>query len=288
MRAVLRARRALFAPVLAGAKPLLTCSSFTSAYQTCLLVKDAGKYHIMMTNDYDFQKLGDDADGLPLAALQNSDRYVTMSLAPLSIPATSWIVVSEVSTAGTSGYYGEVSLLQQVSAFKATYGISTSTFMYFLPAYAAARITVPAGPQAVKAIPASADASLFAGANVFKNYGTLSTLTVATSGSSTHDKTGVAIVQFSLANYSVANVAILELTVSTAPSSTQILSVIGINPAAPPVWTEAGISWSSATWAVSTPTGYISTISKNFALMCVRLRMARLRLPASRAPQLAS
>jgi hypothetical protein len=237
----------LITPYTTGAKPLLSCAGFSSAYQSCVVVQDGGKYHIFLVNDFD-------RVGQPTGV--NPDKQVTLSLAPLGISPASQVIISEVS----AGFYGEVSKIASVASLGAGQSLS-----YLLQAYGTARITVPVAPQSVKALAPSADATLFAGNNAFSNFGTLTTLKVSTSSSAVHDGTAIALVQFNLAaGYSVANVAILELTVQNAPQASTVYHIIGINPSSPPVWAESNISWVTATWAVSQPTTLITSISQNF------------------------
>jgi hypothetical protein len=267
----------LFVPHLVGAKPLFTCSGFTSAFQICLLLRGTGKWHIFLVNDFDFMRGGQTAAGMPAAVGQNSDRMLSMSLAPLSVPPSSWAVIDEVST---NSLYGEVAAIVPVSSLG-----SASTLQYLLPAYGAARISIPSSPQNMAVMPSTADATIFAGANFNANFGTITTLTVNTSPSSVHDTTAVALVQFGFSMYTVASIAVLELSVKQAPNATVILSVIGINPVKPAVWTESGISWNSASWVVTQPSGFISSVSKNFALMVRAALKCRLltRMPLQKS-----
>jgi hypothetical protein len=240
----------LITPYTTGAKPLLTCAGFSSAYQSCVVVQDTGKFHIFLVNDFD-------RVGQPTGI--NPDKSITLSLKPLGIAANSQVIITELS----SGKYGEVSTIVPVASLG-----SAMTLNYVLQAYGTARITVPMAAQNVKVLATQADAALFAGTNTFSNFGMLTALTVGTSFSAIHDATSIALVQFNMsAGYNAANVAVLELTVQNAPQASAIYHVIGINPNSPPVWAEKNISWGTATWAVSQPKTLISSISQNFMLI---------------------
>ena len=241
---------ALLAPSLAGAKPLLRCSGFSSAYQPCVLVRDGGSFVLFIANDYST------SDGSP-------ERSLSIPLAPLSVPGASFAIVSEVSP----GVCGEVTALARVSS------LPGSVLTYTMPSWAVTRITVPIAAQTATLVPAAADATLQAGSNQARSYGSETTLRVATSPDFIQDDTAVALLRFSATAFASAaalNAAILELTVATAPAKQDVvLAVVGINPAAPRDWTEAAVSWAGAPWAVAPLRNgvTITRVAQNFALI---------------------
>ena len=223
---------ALLAPVLAGAKPLLTCAGFASAYQPCVLVRDGGAFVLLLANDYAT------ADGAP-------ERTLSIPLAPLGVPASSFALVSQVAP----GFCGEVALLTRVAA------LPGATLALTMPPWAVVRVTVPAAAQSETLLAPDADATLAAGANMARNYGGDATLRVTTAPGAVHDGTAVALLRFpaaALASAGALSAAILELTVAAAPAAgAVVLAVVGINPSAPRNWSESGVTWAAADWAVA-------------------------------------
>ena len=94
---------------------------------------------------------------------------------------------------------------------------------------------------------------------------------VGTSTTATHDTTSVGLLQFSLSGNTKpaasANAVLLELTVSGAPSAASVLHVIGLNPCTAMNWTKSSITWTAASWGLTVPSGAITAICNNFALM---------------------
>ena len=239
---------ALLAPVLAGAKPLLTCTGFSSVYQPCVLVRDGGAFVLLVANDYAT------SDGAP-------ERTLSIPLTPLGVPPASFALVSQVAP----GACGEVALLTRISA------LPSATLTLTLPPWAVVRITVPAAAQSETLLAPDADATLAAGANMGRNFGGDATLRVATAPAGVHDDTAVALLRFPAAAFASSgalSAAILELTVAAAPAAgTVVLAVVGINPAAPRDWAESGVTWAAADWAVAPLRNgaAVTRIAHNFA-----------------------
>jgi hypothetical protein len=166
------------------------------------------------------------------------------------------VVINELSSAG---YYGEVSGLFQLNA--PDYMIT-----WPLPAWGVLSVTIPQGKQVVQPFNATDDATLSAGANAAANFGALSTLSVGTSVTAVHDATSVAFIQFDMTaiNLAVLDVAVLELTVASAASTTSLLNVMGITNAF--AWAEGSVTWASAAAGnvMTTPSGAIGNVYQNF------------------------
>lgn len=97
----------------------------------------------------------------------------------------------------------------------------------------------PVGPQTETVLSASADTTLFAGANRSTAHGARNVLTVSTSATANHDSTAIPLIAFAGVPQPAWAVltAVLELRVVTPPTVAQmLLTVIGVN--GDPIWTE--------------------------------------------------
>ena len=284
---------ALIAPYITDRRPLLSCvvSDSTTANVSlgCAVVLDGGVAHILLANDC--TNSGRAEVGRSSAC---GDRMLEVPLRSLNPHASSFVVVSEVSlpadmcmntsstrgvtsfgtrpcedaafggafapfsaTTSRSGFFNEVSNLVAVAA------LPPSGLPYLLPAFGVARISVPLGPQALAVLAPVDDATVFAGANSHVSFGREPVLSVGTSGTAVHDRTAVSLLRFSTAGLAAPSLAVLELTVASAPEKANvILLLVGT---AGRAWSEESVTWATADWLLSPPTRIISRIAHNFA-----------------------
>lgn len=103
-------------------------------------------------------------------------------------------------------------------------------------------IIAPVGQPTEFYLPATADASLFAGANNSTNYGFSPVITVSTAAGAAHEATAAGLLRFDLpaAQPAAAVVmAVLELTIETPPAQDMLITVIGVR--GDPVWAEGAL-----------------------------------------------
>ena len=247
---------ATVAPALAGGKALGTCTPSTTVSNSfvCALTKSGNVFYLVASND--ISGISDEYNS-STANPNGSPAALTINLATLNASSNSVAIITEVS--GTS-YLGEVSLFTSLAG--------GSSITKTLPAFGVMRMTVPVNAQNITNV-SSTTATVKAGANVALN--TPSVLTVGTSITSTHDTTSVGMLQFDLTSNTnpaaYANAVLLELTVSAAASAASVLHVIGLNPCTSMNWTKSNITWAGAPWGLTVPSGTISAIRNNFALM---------------------
>lgn len=252
---------ALLVPPLVGAKPLLTCAAnATSAslnLTTCLLVSDppvastgrGGRVHLLIVHEgpgVGPSQLASSAEATAAAA-SGAPASLSIDVAPLALPPTSFIIISQVS-AGSPGFYGEVSLLAPLPAASAG---GARVILHTLPPFGVMRLTAPTSPIAWTNASCGADATLTAGSSVATPLGATSTLVVGTSTTSVHDTTSMALIRFAVQPSAIsASVAVLELSVAVPPASaTTVLTVVGYATADSDAWDEASVTWGGATSA---------------------------------------
>ena len=249
---------AVVAPALAGSKPLATCTANTTVSNSfvCALTKNANGTVFYLVASNDISGINDSYTNTT-ADPAGSAAVLTINLAPLLASSNSVAIITEVSG---STYLGEVSLFTSVSG--------GSSLTKTLPPFGVMRMTVPVNAQTITNV-SSTTATVKAGANATVN--TPSVLTVGTSNTSVHNTTSVGMLQFDLTgNTSAAasaNAVLLELTVATAASAASVLHVIGLNPCSSMNWTKNNITWAGAPWGLTVPSGNITAIRNNFALM---------------------
>lgn len=263
---------ALIAPVTKGAKPLLSAALNTTKSQTIatVAVLDGAVAHILVGNDYGglLTNISGDptipsvSDGNPLTG---SPLALTVQLAGLGASPQSYAVVRETSA---PHYFGHVSLVTPLSALAVPMVLS-----YTLGALGTMRLTVPLNAQGVYILPLSQGASISAGANAGTPSSATGTYTVATSATAVHDTTTVTLLSFDITAYAAraaaANVVLLNLSVTAVPAASNgsILNVIGVHPCAGSSWSSSSLTWSSATFALTQPSGIINSIYQNFVLL---------------------
>ena len=262
---------ALMTPFLVGQQPLLTCAPPTSytnfgGFLFCVTVQDnsagTNRYHMILNNDYNgLGSSGGSAADPTYPAPTGQAFALTVDFAGMNVNTQSFAIINEVSS---PNYFGEIS--DYISFANQQSRVVTHT----VPPFGSIRITVPQNAQTENVIASTASVTLVAGANVGNNFGSSSYLTVATSTTSTHDTTSVALIEFDLTGYTAAaasaQMAILELTVASASINHEatVLSVVGINPCVGATWSESTITFNGASWVVTPPTGVISGIVNNF------------------------
>jgi hypothetical protein len=257
----------LVAQVVTGRKPLLTCappSSYTTfgGFLWCITVQDGARYHIVINNDVNGLGVSGGTTADPTSPSPTGTAFtfsIDLGSSGLGIPGTSYAVINEASS---PTYFGEVSAFISLA--------SSRLITHTLPAFGTMRITVPANPQAMTLLPASGSAAIAAGANAYANFGAAQYLHVGTSVTAVHDGTTVALISFDISAHTAAsaaaNIVLLELTVAgvTSNSEASILNVIGLNPCTGASWSESSITWATAPFAVTTPSGVIAGIANNF------------------------
>ena len=249
---------AVVAPALAGSKPLATCTASTTVSNSfvCALTKNAAGTVFYLVASNDISGITDSYTNTT-ADPAGSAAVLTINLAPLLASSNSVAIITEVSG---STYLGEVSLFTSLSG--------GSSLTKTLPPFGVMRMTVPVNAQTITNV-SSTTATVKAGANAGVN--TPSVLTVGTSNTSVHDTTSVGMLQFDLTGNTSpaasANAVLLELTVATAASAASVLHVIGLNPCSSMNWTKSNITWAGAPWGLTVPSGNITAIRNNFALM---------------------
>ena len=262
---------ALMTPFLVGGQNLLTCTPPTTytnfgGFLFCVTVQDmsagTNRYHMILNNDLNgLGTTGGSATDPTYPAPTGQAVALTVDFAGMNVNAQSFAIVNEVSS---PNYFGEI------SGYISFASQGSRVVTHTVPAFGSIRITVPQNAQTENVIASTASVTLVAGANVGNNFGSSNYLTVATSTTSTHDTTSVALIEFDLTGYTAAAVAaqmaILELTVASASINHEatVLSVVGINPCVGATWSEGTITFNGASWVVTPPTGVISGIVNNF------------------------
>ena len=164
------------------------------------------------------------------------------------------------NTASASGYFGEVSRVVPLNS-----SIIASGLVYTLPTFGVARIDIPINAQAQFGAPTLLDVTLKAGANSDTAGGQLFNLTASISSTMVHDSTSAILMQFNTSTFSSANLAHLTMTVATPPNTGNvILQVVGVNPTAPPVWSEGVATWNTLSYLLGKPAGLVQSIGDNF------------------------
>jgi len=247
---------ATIAPAIAGSKLLGTCAASTTVQDSflCAVTKAGNVFYVVASND-----ISGIADSWTTGNPTGDNAVMTINTTGLGASSSSVAIVTEVSTSSSASYLGEVSLFTALPA----------TLSKTLPPFGVMRMTVPANAQTITNITSTVTATVKAGTNAGTNFA--STLTVGTSNTPTQDTTSVGLVQFSLASNTKpaasANAVLLELTVTTAPTTASVLHVIGLNPCTATNWTKTNITWTGAPWGLTVPSGNITAIRNNFALM---------------------
>ncbi len=271
-------------PYLINAKTLGTCAFPTAlqagsqntnylvsgVYLFCVVVQDGPRRHIIIIND--MNGLGASGGSVTAAAPSGDPSFpapagialtLTFDLSGMNIPLGSYVAINEVSS---PSYWGETSYLG---------ALSSSLLTRVLPPFGVMRITTSnVAQQHVGgvgiAVPCTGAATLVAGANSARNFGSQRNLYVGTSVSSVHDTTSVAILKFDISAVlnaaGNANNVVLEVTASqvTSNSEASVLSVVGINPCTGTAWDDGSITWNAASFVVSPPVGPITMILNNF------------------------
>jgi hypothetical protein len=272
-------------PYMVNAKNLGGCSwpsTLTSlnylvsgVYLYCIVVQDGNRRHIIVVND--LNGMGTSGGSVTAAAPSGDPTFpapsgmaVTMSfdLGGLNVPLDSYVVINEVST---PSYWGETSYMAALT--------SSTLITHVLPPFGVMRITTSLmeqqhapGDVGLPILPVGA-ATLVAGAHSDANFGRQSNLYVGTSTTAVHDTTSVAILNFDLSGVlnaaGNANNVVLELTVSQVTSSSEasVLSVVGLNTCTGTQWDENTITWNSASFVLTQPTGPVTQILNNFVTL---------------------
>ena len=248
---------ATVAPALAGGRALASCTPSTTSGGAfvCALTKVGNVFYLVAAND--ISGISDSYYAGATAAPAGDAAVMSISTAGLPVSSSSVAIVTEVSGAN---------LLGEVSLFTSLAG--AATLSKTLPPFGVMRMTLPVNAQTITNISGAA-ATVKAGANANTNFA--STLVVGTSTTATHDTTSVGLLQFSLSGNTKpaasANAVLLELTVTGAPSAASVLHVVGLNPCAAMNWSKSSITWAGASWGLTVPSGTITAIRNNFALM---------------------
>ena len=259
------AAMSLITPYVINQRTLLTCGypSGFGGFVYCITVRDGGKLHVILSNDYNgmgTSGTGTPSDPTAAPMPQGLALNVSADFGPasgLGVSTSSWAIVNEASA---PRYFREVS---SVVAFAP----GAQAVWRVLPPFGTLRITVPLAAQTVVPLAAADSVVLAAGANANRALGN-AVLSVATSTTALHDNTLVTLVSFDLtgntAKAANANAVLLELTVLAATAPSMILNVIGLNPCVGAAWSSATQTWAASGWAVSTPSGVIKQILQNF------------------------
>lgn len=288
---------AMMLPYLAGSVPLLTCVFATSADEgmtPCVAARAADDVvHVFLVNDCTNAQRA--AAGLPgetgcadrtfdidpssLGAHASS----VLSVAELSVPAASCLVRTDgsrgvvsrgtfpcppgetpvTSAAAPAGRLGEVAVFSPLAKLPPT------GLRYTLPAFSTVRITIPLRAQVERALPQAAAASVFAGGSP-PPPPSPGALLVGISQTEVHDETAVALLRFDLSaaaglTGAAPSLALLQLTLLSAPRERVVLALVGANPASPPDWASSSVDWASSAWLLRpTPLGAVRTIGDNF------------------------
>jgi hypothetical protein len=274
----------------AGTNPLT--SATYGGFLMCYVVSDTtnNMMHVLVVNDLNGQGVtggavvafGGTAGNVDMTnpAPYGMTVDFTIDLSGLNVPAGSYYAVTEVSQVSvpntaipqTKYAFGEVTDAGPVPANRSIF--------HQLPPFGIMRISASTAVQVATNVVCTQSTMIAAGANVGKNYGSAQTFKVGTSTTSIHDTTSVGLMLFDLSAAGVINSAaaasVIMLNVNVAVggispnSEATVLQVIGINPCTGTSWTENTLTWATAGFIVTSPTGpvgAISSIAGNFVIL---------------------